>query len=168
LSLQPPPETVPPRLAGPRLCLEPVHPGAADDDLRGLFAACSRRIAAGYDPAQAFAASLGAVEAGRCTAWAVRPAGGEAIGLAWLTAPARPGPGGGAPTAVLGAGWAGGRRVAARLTRELLLLVLGYAFETRRFGAVAVQVPGLRPVAPPLLAAEWPALRASLEARTAR
>lgn len=160
-------EAAPPRLAGPHLCLEPIHPRTADDRTRRLFLACSERGAAGAEPGLTNAISLRAIAAGSCTAWAVHRTRGPAIGIAWLAGGASRGLVGPPPKAAAGAAWAPGTTISPRLARELVLLLLGYAFEERGIHAVAVRVGGLRPVDVPLLASEWPALRASLKERLA-
>lgn len=157
----------PPRLAGPHLYLEPIHPRTADEHARQLFLACSESAAAGAEPGLPYASSLRAIAAGSCTAWAIHRTGGPAIGIAWLAGGDSRGPVGPLPKAAAGAAWAPGTTISPRLARELVLLLLGYAFEDRGIHAVAVRVDGLLPVDVPLLASEWPALRASLKERLA-
>jgi len=134
--------------------------------------AASERIARGADPEAALAASLAALGAGACTAWTVAPRGGPPVGLAWLLrAPAVPGAASLPDAASAGLVCRAGASLRPAALSEALLLLLGYAFETRACHAVTVRAApwtrrSSRPV--PILASEWPFLRASLSARAAR
>lgn len=169
----PPAPSAPPRLEGRHVLFEPVVPGALDPAARGLFVAASERIARGADPEAALAASLAALGAGACTAWTVAPRGGPPVGLAWLTAAVRAAGDAsqGLPVAVAGLSWPSRPAAHEAALNEALLLLLGYAFETRACHAATVRAApwtrrSSRPV--PILASEWPFLRASLSARAAR
>ncbi|PFG73678.1 hypothetical protein [Tepidiforma thermophila] len=165
----PPAPSAPPRLEGRYVLFEPVVPGALDPAARDLFLAASERGASGADPA-ALAGSLAALAAGRCAAWVVHLRPALPAALAWLSAD----PGRAADAGLLlgraGLSWRA-PRIAGPAAAEALLLLLGYAFETRGFLSVAVRAAlrprrSTRPV--PILVSEWPALRASLAFRAAR
>mgnify|MGYP000670661014 CR=1 FL=1 len=160
----------PPRLEGSNLVFEPVSPGALDPAARNLFLAASERVARGFDPEAALEASLAALAGGCCLAWVVHLRPALPAALAWLSAD----PGHAADAGLLlgraGLAWPSRPPARAPALSEALLLLLGYAFETRACHAVAVRAApwtrrDSRPV--PILASEWPALRASLAARAA-
>ena len=166
----PPAPPAPPRLEGRYVLFEPVVPGALDPAARDLFLAASERGASGADPA-ALAGSLAALAAGRCAAWVVHLRPALPAALAWLSAD----PGRAADAGLLlgraGLAWRAPRIAGPAAAAEALLLLLGYAFETCACHAVTVRAaPWTRRTSrpAPILASEWPFLRASLAARAAR
>lgn len=73
--------------------------------------------------------------------------------------------------AALGIGWRNGHRPPTSCVTEVIHLLGGYAFDSCAVHALTVRLPetGKEPAtsAAPILRGEWPALRASLEARLA-
>ncbi len=159
----------PPRLEGPRLVLEPFAAGTVDA-ARELLRELAPTIAPECGTRAFVEGCLAAMAAGGLDAWVVREHGGPPLGMAWLLlGHSRRSPGE-LPSTTAGIAWLPGMRRTAGFDAEVFLLLLSEAFEARGFWSVTPRQP--RHGAPerrhaPILRGEWPALRASLQARLA-
>ncbi len=158
------PAGTPADLTGRRLRLTPLLPG---DAARALLEELAPVIAPGRPTSTFVESTLATMAFATCDAWSIHRADGPALGLAWLLRDHRrrlPD----FPSVTAGLAWLPGRRVPSRAVAEVFLLVLGVAFDRRGSWSVTPWQPaedGPIPRAAPLLRGEWPALRASLEAR---
>ncbi len=149
-------------LEGARIRLIPIVPSPG-----GISATVAALRSAGFAQARAERAAA-SLCAGHACAWEVRGRGGHLLAGALLE---RADPAAGHPlAATLSLAWCPGvpGRLARAAAAEGLLQLGDYAFETCRLHTLVIDHGLPLPVARrPLLAAEWPAIRASIHSRLA-
>lgn len=156
-----------PVLEGPRLVLHPLADGPVEA-ARALLAELAPIIAPECTERYFVEGCLTAMSVGALTCWSVTAGEGPALGLAWIFR--HPAAAGAPPRADAGLAWRPGMRRPGGFEAEVFLLLLREAFDARGCSAVIPRQPepGTRERRrPAILRGEWPALRASLEARLA-
>lgn len=156
-----------PVLEGPRLVLHPLADGPLDA-ARTLLAELAPAIAPECSERYFVEGCLAAMSVGALDCWTVHEGSGPALGIAWLFR--HPAPAGAPLRADAGLAWRPGMRRTPGFDAEVFLLLLREAFDARGFWSVTPRQPepGTRERRrPAILRGEWPALRASLQARLA-